>query len=92
MASAGVTVAPRPDVRFVDAAMVPTLARQICADLANLRLDPVVAGSVMLHVPLAEREKAAILLFRDHTAAALAILSRAIETGRSDHRSCPGRG
>ena len=44
MASAGVTVAPRSDVRFVDAAMVPTLARQICADLANLRLDPVVAG------------------------------------------------
>ena len=33
----------------------------------------------MLHVPLAEREKAAILLFRGDTGAALAILRRAID-------------
>ena len=79
-AGPGPAPAPRPDVRLLDATMAPTIARQICADLGNLQLDPVVAGFVMLHVPLPEREKAAILLFKGDTAAALAILRRAIET------------
>ena len=60
--------------------MVPTLARQLCADLGNLRLDPIVAGFAVLHVPLADREKIAALLFKGDVPRAVALLRRAIET------------